>query len=161
MGMLCFFQKHKTVKGPKMADICGKQKMRIALVGCSKSKKAGCHPAKDLYTSPRFVSAQKHARRHFDKMFILSAKHGLLYPTRRIKNYDVTLHAMSANERKRWSARVARQITKVVPLGAEIHFFCGKKYHEFLSLLLLEHKCFFPLKGLKLGQQLRWYKNNP
>lgn len=132
--------------------------MRIALIGCGKSKKDGCHRAQDIYISQRFRLGFQYASEHFDRVFILSGKHGLLEPSRRIRKYDVSLNRMPLSERGAWANKVAKRLKRTIPDDAEIHFFCGKRYSEFLLELLSEQKCFTPLKGLGLGQQLQWYK---
>lgn len=134
--------------------------MRIALIGCVKSKKDGCHRAQDIYISPLFKLRWRYVSNHFDKIFILSAKHGLIEPSRRIRKYDTSLDQISANKRKVWSRKVAKQLQRIISSNEEIYFFCGKKYREFLIGLLSEQKCFVPLEGLGLGQQLQWYKKN-
>ncbi|MBI2635153.1 MAG: hypothetical protein HYW79_01250 [Parcubacteria group bacterium] len=133
--------------------------MKVALVSCVKNKRDGRYKAKDIYISSLFRLAWKYASSHFDKVFILSAKHGLLEPSKLIRQYDVTLNNMAVCERKQWSRKVVKQIRRRIIKSAEIHFFCGKKYREFIVKLLQERKCIIPLKSLGIGKQLQWYKN--
>lgn len=135
--------------------------MRIALISCAKEKRGGCHSARDIYTSPLFQYALHHTLDRFDKVFILSAKHGLLDLDRRIRCYDVTLNSMSAEERREWARKVVRQICRKTVADDEVHFFCGQRYREFLVGELGGRGVFAPLYGLGIGQQLQWYKNQP
>ena len=50
----------------------------IALIGCVKSKNKGIHKACELYNSPLFKYQLEYAKRKTDKIYILSAKHGVL-----------------------------------------------------------------------------------
>lgn len=133
--------------------------MRIALIACSKTKQSGKHKAQELYTSLLFRLAWGYVSQHFDKIFILSAKYGLLDPEKYVKDYDLTLNTMSIDERRNWSARVAKQIRQEVGADDELHFFCGKRYREFTAMSFREQTCLYPLKGLGIGRQLQWYKN--
>lgn len=133
--------------------------MRIALISCGKQKLAGTYPAKELYVSPLFRFAYTHAVRYFDKVFILSAKYGLLCPDTEIADYDVTLTGMRQAERQRWAEGVLLQIKECVREGDELHFFCGSKYRVHLIEGLREtHKCVVPLHRMGIGSQLEWYK---
>jgi len=133
--------------------------MRIGLVSCAKTKQKGVHPAKELYCSALFRQAFSFAVATCDRVYILSAKHGLLMPETRIRDYNVTLNSASRHERQRWGKRVLQQLENRVAPGDELFFFCGKKYREYLTPAL-HGKChlLMPLRGLSLGQQLHWYK---
>lgn len=132
--------------------------MRVALISCVKSKRKGRHKAKDLYTSPLFRFAWSYAFHHFDEVYILSARHGLLNPNQRIQSYDTALKNMPITERKRWARKVASELQRLVIDDTEIHLLCGQKYREFLPSLLPRLKFFAPLESLSIGYQLQWYK---
>ncbi|MBI2108680.1 MAG: hypothetical protein HYT93_00665 [Parcubacteria group bacterium] len=132
--------------------------MRVGLIACSKTKRVGRYKARELYCSPLFRFAWQYTSQHFDRVFILSAKYGLLDPERRVCDYDTTLNTMTIDARKRWSVQVAKQILQKTNTSDELHLFCGKKYREFVVALLRGQKCFYPLHGLGIGQQLQWYK---
>ncbi len=131
--------------------------MRIALISCGKQKRRGCHPAKDLYISARFLMAMKHASGKFDKVFILSAKHGLLDPEKRIRSYDLELAQLSVEERTSWGRKVAKKINRTF-IAPELTFLCGKLYYETILPHLDESYVHTPLEGLRIGQHLRWYR---
>ena len=100
--------------------------MNIGFVSCVKTKREGCFPAQDLYISPLFKSAFAYASLHCARVFILSAKHGLLRPEQKIKQYDRTLGNMSKVERTEWSRHVIKQIQKFILPHDKLHFFWGK-----------------------------------
>src|SRR5947209_19202874 len=85
-----------------MAEIC--------LVSCASTELEEPAKAEDLYVSPLFIKAKKFAQLSADKWFILSAKHRLLDPKRRIKPYDKTLLLMPTEQRKKWASKVAKEL---------------------------------------------------
>lgn len=135
--------------------------MRIALISCAKMKRRGIHPARDLYTSPLFRKALTYAEGTCEKIFILSAKYGLLSAGQRIRSYDKTLLSMSAEERKAWAKQVLRQLKSRLKKNDELWFFCGTAYREHLiPLLRSTHHVSVPLHGLSIGGQLHWYNKH-
>jgi len=134
--------------------------MKIGLISCTKKKQNHICAAKKLYSkSTLFNNAWGYAFHNYDKTFILSAKHGLLFPNQRIEPYEKTLNKMNKKERLEWAGEV---ITHLIPLlneGDIIYFHTGLKYREFLIPALTLHgfKSVVPLKGLPLGKQLQWY----
>lgn len=80
----------------------------IALVGCSKQKQTGWHPARELYSSPLFRAAARYAATGpFSHWFILSAQYGLVHPDDWIASYDLSLTDMPRVIRQSWASRVA------------------------------------------------------
>ena len=130
---------------------------KIAFISCSKSKaKIPCQ-AKDLYISDFFKKSLTYCLNNYDEVFILSAKYGLLSIYDYIKPYDLTLNNMSIMDRKKWSYKVFLQIKDKIGIDNDFYFHCGKYYNQFL-LSKLNGK--YPLKGLSIGKQLKFYKNN-
>lgn len=134
--------------------------MRIALISCSKNKQEKRCEAREMYSSSTlFKKASSYVQKsNYDKWFILSALYGLLEPNKMIETYDKTLNNMSKKEVVEWSDKVFESI---VELGVkEIDFYAGIKYRQYLIPMLEEHgiKCNVPLKGMGIGQQLRFYK---
>lgn len=73
--------------------------------------------AKDLYQSSLFKYGLRYAESlKPDKIFILSAKHGLLGLEEEIEPYNQTLNKMPDNERKVWAEGVLRQLKQVSDL---------------------------------------------
>ena len=132
----------------------------ISLVACTKSKAPSPQPARLLYTSPLFRSTAAYAELVANRWFILSARHGLLHPDQTVAPYEQTLHRMSAVERRAWSLEVFSSIQQVATTPARIIFLAGTTYRQYLGALL-EHAGFsvsVPMAGLRLGEQLRWLK---
>lgn len=112
--------------------------------------------AKDLYISPFFKKNYAYARSlNPDKIFILSAKYGLVEKDEVIAPYDLTLNTMNKKERSLWAERVVEQLKgKVSFKKDEAIFLAGEKYRE--DLFPLFTKASAPLQGLGIGRQLQW-----
>ena len=111
--------------------------------------------------SSLFRKAYQYATKNYGMVVILSAKYGLLLPDDRIEPYDLTLTAMSKQQRKEWANNVFEQMRKRLDLKKieSAYFHTGKKYREHLIPMLESAgiKCIVPLEGLSFGQQLAWY----
>jgi hypothetical protein len=106
----------------------------VALVSCGKSKRAHRSKAKDLYTGTLFRLSMAYARQlNVDEVYILSAKHGLLDPERKIRPYDKTLKGMTAREVRAWAAGVATELRKRTDLERD-HFIllASNDYRKYL-----------------------------
>lgn len=134
--------------------------MRVALIACSKSKCPcrAAHPAQTLYISLLFrLSLQWAVRRQLDRIFILSAKYGLLEPKRYVFPYDKSLVNMAVQERRRWARRVSKVLRAVIPEGSELFFLAGEKYRWDLQDILKDQYIFtVPMLGMGLGKQIQW-----
>lgn len=126
--------------------------MKIAFIACSKSKKIGTMEAKLLYSAPDlFTKSYLYAKKHYDKIFILSAKYGLLNPDDIISTYNDTLNDKSKEQKKIWALSVLDKLTR------ELYFLCGNNYRQFLWEL--PNPKFAPLKNLGIGKQLKFLKD--
>ena len=91
------------------------------------------------------------------KIFILSAKYGLVDLNEEIKPYDKTLNNMNSKEIKEWANKVVNQLNKITNLeNDEFIFLAGDKYRKYLTHNLKNYK--IPLKGLGIGKQLQYLK---
>lgn len=132
--------------------------MKIAILSCTKSKNEGYMKAKDLYMKSNLFSLSYHyAKKNADKVYILSAKHGLLKEDDIIKEYDLTLKNQSELEKKKWSYKVYKEMIKEFDEKDELIFFTGEDYHKYLKRKL-PFKMTFPLDGLSLGNRMKWLK---
>ncbi len=112
----------------------------------------------DLYISPLFRMNLQYARQLTpQKIFILSAKYGLVKLDDVIEPYDVTLNNMPARERKNWTAKIVSQLQENCDLAND-HFIilAGHKYRQYLLPHL--HSYEVPLSGLPIGKQLQYLK---
>lgn len=91
---------------------------RIVLISCTKSKNESAKerpsPAKDLYTGAIFKKAYQYAEQRLkpNKIYILSAKYGLLKPDQEVCYYNETLKDKSSQVRRLWADRILDQLKK-------------------------------------------------
>ena len=131
--------------------------MQIAFISCVSKKQNGKHKAKDLYISDLFKKSFKYTSKNYSKVYILSAKYGLISPDDFIKNYDLTLNNFTEKQKQEWSKKVMLQLKNKIQLTDELFFYCGENYRKYLIKWLPNNK-HIPLKGLGIGKQLKWYK---
>lgn len=135
--------------------------MKIALISCSKNKQEYLCTAEEMYSqSDLFKKASTYVKNSdFDMWFILSAKYGLLRPEALIEPYDLTLNDMRKEQLITWSKMVFNHIVQY-PV-TDVTFFCGENYRKYLiPFLEFENvECHVPLKGMGIGYQLQFYKN--
>ena len=120
--------------------------MKIAILSCSKKKspiKEGEKiEAKDLYQGQIFKKSYTYANKFLkpDKIYILSAKYGLLNPTDKIAIYDQTLRNFPSVKQKEWGKMVIGQMeSEELNLKTdEFIFLTGKTYYK---NLIGEGKC--------------------
>ena len=109
---------------------------RIALIGCSKSKKGKETPdvffsAQEIYTGRNFLKSMQKGTKYFncDDFYILSAEHGLLGKDDKIVWYDKSLYEMRASCRKRWADKVLTDLRLKYDLkNTEFVIFAGSLY---------------------------------
>lgn len=138
--------------------------MKIGLVACAAKKLDRPTLARDLYISPLFRKASAYCEREYDCWYVLSAKHHLAMPDQVLQPYDETLNTQTHLQRKMWGSRVRAQLCGAVDdiggfTAATFYLHAGRRYTEYLAPWLLEMGAdvTFPLSGLGIGQQLRWY----
>jgi len=130
------------------------------LVSCVGEKLPRAAPAGELYQSAWFKKAKTYAGQAGDHWAILSAKCGLVIPEQVIDPYDKTLNSMPQIEREQWARWTYRHIRDTIPDEAHIIILAGKKYREHLIPLLKSYTVSVPMRGLGIGQQLRWLDDN-
>jgi cytoplasmic iron level regulating protein YaaA (DUF328/UPF0246 family) len=136
---------------------------RIVLLSCVSKKLSNKAKARDLYVSAFFRHSMGYAMTlKPDKVFILSAKYGLLELNDVISPYEQTLKKMSIIEVRKWADNVKLQLEKVADLASdEFIFLTGERYRRFLLPHITNYQ--IPLEGMGIGKQLqqmkRAYKN--
>lgn len=140
--------------------------LRIGLVGCVKTKGPRAVAAADLYRSALFLGRRRAVEATCDRWFILSAKHGLVDPVRRLGPYDVTLNRMSVAQRRRWADGVLdgleQELGNLRRCLFEVH--AGAAYADWglvEGLLDRGARVIRPTEGLSLGAQLAFYRDGP
>lgn len=133
---------------------------KIVLISCASKKLDERVEAKDLYVSPLFKYNLKYARSlHPDKIFILSAKYGLLKLEDKVGPYNTTLNDMKDAEIRTWSINVLEQLKKEANLEQDkFIFLAGEKYRRHLAPQMKNYQ--IPLKGLGIGKQLKYLKEH-
>lgn len=134
--------------------------MRVVLISCVAKKRNAKSLAKDLYISPLFRGAYQYAKKiKADKVFILSAKYGLLEENDLVEPYDETLNTKKMNEVQCWASAVIASLSQKANLQEdEFIILAGLRYRKYLVSQL--RNCLIPLKGLSIGKQLSFYKEN-
>jgi cytoplasmic iron level regulating protein YaaA (DUF328/UPF0246 family) len=142
------------------------KRRKIILIACSSRKLNRRAQAKDLYTGPLFKLCWAYAlKERPDKIYILSALHGLLDPETDIDPYNVALKSppkldpsspvkvLTAKEKKRWGNQVIAALSAVTDLRRdEFIVLAGKEYIKPLADNLSHLRD--PLQGLNRGKRL-------
>lgn len=128
----------------------------IVLISCVKKKQNKKSKAEDLYISSYFKKCLEYAKSlKPDKIFILSAKHGLLSLSTETEPYELTLNTFKVSELKDWSTRTLEQLAGEANLKNDrFIFLAGNKYRKFLLPALNNYEV--PLEGLAIGKQLQY-----
>ena len=132
---------------------------KIILISCASKKLAYKSKAEDLYIITLFRLSFAYAKKlKPDKIFILSAKYGLLNLNDEIATYNETLNNKPVSDIKMWAKKVVTDLGKMVNLKNDMFvFFAGKKYREHILPHIKYYKT--PLEGLRIGEQLKFLKN--
>ncbi len=109
---------------------------------------------RDLYTSTLFKLNLKYAEKlRPDKIYVLSAKHGLLSLNDEIAPYNQTLNEMTTAKVKSWATEILRQLRRVSDIeNTKYIFLAGERYRKYLLPALKDYA--IPLQGLRIGEQL-------
>ncbi len=129
----------------------------IALVPCSATKRNSKIPlaAAELYTGPLFKKALECAdSMKPDAVYILSAKHHLVKPETKLRNYNMLLSKQPAAYRREWADKVLEQLREEgVDLEKDrIVFLTGKAYYANL-VKHIKHICIVG-EGMPIGRKM-------
>lgn len=147
----------------------------IGFVSCSATKLNRPARAHLLYTSPLFKMSLAYAEKRCEKVYILSALHGLVELDQVLAPYDRRLPSRKS-ERQNWYVRVAGSIAHRHSRDEELLFMAGADYAKGLmtQLRCLDgYRCVdrnldrydwvgwrgamhWPLKGMGMGARLAW-----
>lgn len=134
--------------------------MKIVLISCVSMKNNYPCIAREMYVSPLFKGAYAYAKKlNADKIFILSAKYGLLDEEQLIEPYNETLNTKSDNEIRIWADKVYAELQRKTNVQTdEFVFLAGERYRKHLVAKLAN--VHIPLAGLGIGKQLAFYKEH-
>ena len=136
--------------------------MRIVLISCSKTKASGKRAAEEMYQGALFKKSLEYAKAVLipDRIYILSAKYGLLPLDRQIENYDTTLIGQKATFVRNWASLVKQQIIMagLDLFNDEFVLMAGETYCRYLidntqDYYIVNYTR--PLQGLRLGEQIK------
>ena len=130
----------------------------IILISCVSKKLPYKAKARELYISPLFCLNLKYAQKLTpSKIFVLSAKYGLVDIDEKIEPYNLTLNSIPYKERKEWAEKVLRQMAGYCDLQKD-HFIilAGQKYRQYITPQLPSYEV--PMEGLAIGKQLQFLK---
>lgn len=132
---------------------------KVVFISCVSKKLGTKARAEDLYISPLFRLNLAYARKlKPDKIFILSAKHGLLGLNDVIAPYDTTLNHMPDPQRRAWGAKVIEQLRSRVNLEKDkFIFLAGGRYRKYLMPHMTHVE--IPMIHLGIGKQLQFLKH--
>lgn len=132
----------------------------IVFLSCVKNKALNDCKAQDMYVSDLFKKSLKYAKSlNPRKIYILSAKYGVLELDEIISPYELTLNTMTERERKIWAYKVIKQCeAKGVDFTEKTIFLCGYNYRKYVIQKFKNAEA--PLGNLGIGKQLAFYKNN-
>ena len=77
--------------------------MKIGLISCTKQKQDGSWPAEELYISPGFSEHLSYAKKHYDHVFVVSARYGFVDLTQILPKYDRALVLLDDDEQEAWA----------------------------------------------------------
>lgn len=129
-----------------------------ALIACVKSKNKKPMKAEDLYCSDLFLKSKKFAKQKGCKIYILSAKYGLIPGDKVIVPYEQTLNAMAKDQIDKWADDVATAINMTFSKTDTLLVMAGSKYLAFLAKI--QNPIIDPMKGLSIGRRLQWLKHH-
>ena len=143
---------------------------RIVLISCVSRKGNQKTKAKDLYKGALFKNSLTYAQKlNPDKIFIISAKYGLVDLNEEIEPYDVTLSYVSPSKRtkkpnlkvltkheaKLWGEKVLEQLGKIADLkNDKFIILAGRDYIEPIKNKLTNFED--PLKGLNYFERVKY-----
>jgi hypothetical protein len=132
---------------------------KVVFISCVSKKLPHQALAKDLYISPLFKLNLAYARKlKPKKIFILSAKHGVLGLNDTVAPYDTTLNHMRDPERRAWGKKVMTQLKSKVNLQKDTFIFlAGGRYRKYLMPHMRQVKV--PMMHLGIGKQLAFLKH--
>ncbi len=76
----------------------------IGLVTCTRQKKQGVWPARELYKSDAFVKHLNFAEKTYNKTFIISGRYGLVDLDQQLPWYDRDLRQLTESEQEAWAS---------------------------------------------------------
>lgn len=131
---------------------------RTYIVSCVSTKSEYACKAGEMYQSAWFKKAVEFVGEN--DYYIISAKYGLLHPCDFIYPYNLSLYDLDIKTRIEWGESVSKSIQEKILHNQTIVFLAGKTYIKYIASYLNNYQVETPLKGLGIGQQLKWFGDN-
>lgn len=131
----------------------------IVFIGCVKRKRSVKCQAKDMYTSTLFKYSLAYAKMltRKEKIYILSAKYGVIRLNEEIEPYELSLADFSLKDKQNWAWKCVRKLEKIgINFNEDATFLCGENYRKHLVWKFKNAK--IPMKNLSFGNQLKFLK---
>ena len=136
--------------------------MKIALIGCVKTKQSFSCEAERMYISPLFRKTVEFIKKQkYDKWYILSALYGLIDNKKIIDPYNLALNSFSQKQLRDWSAMIFKSIMDLQLNN--LSFLCGERYCNEYLLSLLDSagiKYDKPFDKMPMGVRLAFLSSN-
>lgn len=138
--------------------------MKLALIGCGKSKAAYPRPAWSFYTGSLTVAARRDCEDRELPYWYVSALHVLIPRHRVLAPYDLRLSDLPADARTRWADQVLAQLDELLGglNGHVVEIHAGGDYEAALVEPLRSAGAVVevqPPGRLQLGERLAWYSH--
>lgn len=131
-----------TSPSPGISPFPGTRGRRIGLLSCTKDKKSYTCTARELYSeSENFRRHLAFAEEHYDHIYVISAKHGLLELTQLLAPYEFALHDYYPKELDAWAHFIAARLRREgITANDTIHIHATEKYASPLTDALMEYQ---------------------
>jgi hypothetical protein len=135
---------------------------QVALIACTKTKADGALPAALLYRSPLFRKSLLYALSKTDRVYILSAKHGVLQLGDIVEPYELSIKDLSAEQKANWIVKVGSSLKQLIASTDKVHILAGLEYARPLLPIFQKIGCqvISPLAGKSFGQRVSWLRLN-
>jgi hypothetical protein len=133
---------------------------QIGLIACTKSKADHALPAARLYRSALFEKSLLYALSKTDRVYILSAKHGVLQLADIVEPYELSIKKLNPAEKANWVSKVGNKLTQLISAGDKVHILAGMEYTRPLLPVFHTIGCqvILPLAGKGLGKRISWLR---
>jgi cytoplasmic iron level regulating protein YaaA (DUF328/UPF0246 family) len=129
----------------------------VALISCTSKKFNTKMKARYLYQSPLFIKSLMYTESKLkpEKIYILSAKYGLLTLEEEIMPYNETLNKKSKEERHEWAKAVFNKLNNECDVNNDTFIFlAGMNYYQNLKRHL--KNTIVLMEKLPIGKRLQW-----
>ena len=133
---------------------------KIALIGCTSKKQDVPCAAIEMYSKSSYFNKKlEYCKKiNVDKIFILSAKYGLLDSDALIEPYNFNLKSATKDYKIEWNNKVLEDLKNKTNLEKdEFIILAGNEYVKDLLEFIPKH--YNPVKGLGIGYQSFYFQN--